>query len=128
MDLTTRCPQCGTTFLASLDQLQLRKGYIRCVKCAHIFDGYEAVVAPDATPDHHPVASPPSDKQPAAAAQRPHSMIAMSPTPSVVRGRLEFTISDTQAVPSAESEPSWNVSDAGAHRGVSDDIDDSPEH
>ncbi|HEY9280299.1 MAG TPA: zinc-ribbon domain-containing protein, partial [Eoetvoesiella sp.] len=44
MDLTTRCPQCGSTFQASLDQLQLRKGYIRCIHCAHIFDGYEAVV------------------------------------------------------------------------------------
>src|SRR3546814_124736 len=50
MDLSTRCPQCGTTFLASLQQLQLRKGYIRCVNCAHIFDGYEAVVSPSSTP------------------------------------------------------------------------------
>lgn len=44
MDLTTQCPQCGTEFEVSLQQLQLRKGYIRCVNCAHIFDGYEAVV------------------------------------------------------------------------------------
>lgn len=27
-----------------MQQLQLRKGYIRCINCAHIFDGYEAVV------------------------------------------------------------------------------------
>ena len=45
MDLTTRCPQCGTIFSASLEQLQLRKGYIRCISCAHIFDGFEAVVS-----------------------------------------------------------------------------------
>src|SRR5690606_9016063 len=45
MDLTTRCPECGTTFSASLTQLQLRKGYIRCINCAHIFDGFEAVVS-----------------------------------------------------------------------------------
>lgn len=44
MDLTTRCPRCGTLFSANLEQLQLRKGYIRCVECANIFDGYEAVV------------------------------------------------------------------------------------
>ncbi|PLC50422.1 hypothetical protein CR159_08190 [Pollutimonas subterranea] len=59
MDLTTRCPQCGTVFTATLEQLQLRKGYIRCVSCAHIFDGYDAVVPgseiPPATP---PVAAP----------------------------------------------------------------------
>lgn len=45
MDLTTRCPQCGTAFEASLADLQLRKGYIRCVQCAHIFDGYAEVVS-----------------------------------------------------------------------------------
>lgn len=44
MELTTQCPQCGETFQASLEQLQLRKGYVRCISCAHIFDGYEAVV------------------------------------------------------------------------------------
>ena len=50
MDLTTRCPKCGTVFSASLEQLQLRKGYVRCVQCAHIFDGYDAVVPADDLP------------------------------------------------------------------------------
>lgn len=50
MDLNTRCPYCETVFPASLEQLQLRKGFIRCVQCAHIFDGYEHVVASDALP------------------------------------------------------------------------------
>lgn len=45
MDLTTRCPRCGTVFEASLPDLQLRKGYIRCVQCSHIFDGYAEVVS-----------------------------------------------------------------------------------
>lgn len=45
MQLTTRCPECGTVFAVSLDQLKLRKGYIRCVHCANIFDGFDAVVA-----------------------------------------------------------------------------------
>ncbi|MDN5843204.1 MAG: DUF3426 domain-containing protein [Alcaligenaceae bacterium] len=48
MDLTTRCPSCGTVFQASLQDLQLRKGYIRCVQCAHIFDGYAEVVSDSA--------------------------------------------------------------------------------
>ncbi|MBP6019908.1 MAG: hypothetical protein KA735_10470, partial [Burkholderiaceae bacterium] len=29
MNLNTQCPQCGTTFPVSMEQLQLRKGYIR---------------------------------------------------------------------------------------------------
>lgn len=45
MDLTTRCPRCGTIFQASLPDLQLRKGYIRCIQCSHIFDGYAEVVS-----------------------------------------------------------------------------------
>lgn len=45
MELTTRCPECETAFPVSLEQLQLRKGYIRCVQCAHIFDGFEAAMA-----------------------------------------------------------------------------------
>ncbi|HLS51848.1 MAG TPA: MJ0042-type zinc finger domain-containing protein, partial [Burkholderiaceae bacterium] len=44
MQLTTRCPECGVCFDVSLKELQLRKGYVRCVQCANIFDGYEAVV------------------------------------------------------------------------------------
>ncbi|MFW7341706.1 DUF3426 domain-containing protein [Pollutimonas sp. H1-120] len=71
MDLTTRCPQCGTTFSASLQQLQLRKGYIRCVNCAHIFDGFEAVVSP-ASPAQEPVIPPSVVRQrPAPAADAP---------------------------------------------------------
>ena len=50
MDLTTRCPKCGTVFQASLSDLQLRKGYIRCVQCAHIFDGYAEVVSDASDP------------------------------------------------------------------------------
>lgn len=52
MELTTRCPQCQTAFPVSLEQLQLRKGYIRCVQCAHIFDGFDAVVPTAAGPEH----------------------------------------------------------------------------
>ncbi|MGB3289090.1 MAG: zinc-ribbon and DUF3426 domain-containing protein [Burkholderiaceae bacterium] len=71
MDLTTRCPQCGTTFSASMQELQLRKGYIRCVNCAHIFDGYEAVVSQ----------SPSARKTPEPSAP---DVIRQRPTPSPV--------------------------------------------
>lgn len=49
MELNTCCPECGTVFPASLEQIKLRKGYIRCVNCANIFDGFEHVVPADAT-------------------------------------------------------------------------------
>ncbi|MGB6007079.1 zinc-ribbon and DUF3426 domain-containing protein [Castellaniella sp.] len=68
MDLTTRCPQCGTVFQASLSDLQLRKGYIRCVQCSHIFDGYAEVVS-DASGSGAPSSAGPDDfasREPAA--------------------------------------------------------------
>lgn len=49
MELTTRCPECETVFPVSLEQLQVRKGYIRCIQCAHIFDGFDAAL-PAETP------------------------------------------------------------------------------
>lgn len=109
MDLTTRCPQCGTSFSASLAQLQLRKGYIRCVQCAHIFDGYEAVVGPEAgsgRPESgHTIPDAPASG-PASAA--PDSVAAPHLfTPSVVRvrGRREFTISDPDRDVGSTAEP-----------------------
>ena len=65
MELNTRCPDCETVFPVALAQLQLRKGYIRCVQCAHIFDGFEAAVPgapqrPDAKGAPPPAAAEPS--------------------------------------------------------------------
>ncbi len=81
MDLTTRCPQCGTIFSASLEQLQLRKGYIRCISCAHIFDGYDAVVA--GTGELTPAAGQ-SPSRPAASAHRSGSGLGAAGVPAPV--------------------------------------------
>ena len=45
MNLTTRCPNCGTTFRVQPAQLSARGGKVRCGKCAHVFDGVAALVA-----------------------------------------------------------------------------------
>lgn len=74
MDLTTRCPKCGTVFSATLAQLQLRKGYIRCISCANIFDGYEAVVPSDDPVFQEEVAPPrfePASRLPATGTGHP---------------------------------------------------------
>lgn len=44
MELVTLCPHCQTRFTVNVEQLQRRKGYIRCPQCAAIFDGFEQVV------------------------------------------------------------------------------------
>ena len=43
MDLTTRCPACGTAFRVQPAQLSARGGKVRCSKCTHVFDGVAAL-------------------------------------------------------------------------------------
>ena len=45
MNLTTRCPNCGTAFRVQPAQLSARGGKVRCGKCAHVFDGVAALIA-----------------------------------------------------------------------------------
>ncbi len=110
MDLTTRCPQCGTTFSASLQQLQLRKGYIRCVNCAHIFDGFEAVVSP-ASSAQEP-ASPPSVVR-----QRP-APAAEEPARTAPQQAANHTVSPDAEMPHSGTADPFTISsgrDAGLH-------------
>ena len=45
MNLTTRCPNCGTAFRVQPTQLSARGGKVRCGKCTNVFDGVAALVA-----------------------------------------------------------------------------------
>ena len=45
MNLTTRCPNCGTAFRVQPAQLSARGGKVRCGKCTHVFDGVAALVS-----------------------------------------------------------------------------------
>ncbi len=41
MALATTCPQCKTSFRVVPDQLKLRRGYVRCGRCRHVFAGID---------------------------------------------------------------------------------------
>jgi predicted Zn finger-like uncharacterized protein len=45
MNLTTRCPTCGTAFRVQPAQLSARGGKVRCGRCNSVFDGVKALVA-----------------------------------------------------------------------------------
>lgn len=45
MNLTTRCPDCGTAFRVQPMQLSARGGKVRCGKCSHVFDGVAALIS-----------------------------------------------------------------------------------
>lgn len=64
IELTTQCPQCQHQFDVTLEQLQQRKGLLRCPQCAQIFDAYECAVAKSASPIVLPTPEPPRQSQP----------------------------------------------------------------
>lgn len=130
MELTTRCPQCGTVFSANLQQLQLRKGFVRCTQCAHIFDGYEAVVPSDQSlvpsepkvPDLPlPVAPPPTVPPliiPARGTDAPARPSLPETAGTESRGR--FTISATAGAqaPDSRQDPIFKIGSPAHERGA----------
>ncbi|MBD0871878.1 zinc-ribbon domain-containing protein, partial [Achromobacter xylosoxidans] len=72
MALTTRCPQCGTTFKVVPDQLRVRNGLVRCGACSTVFDGRACLLpAAGAAPQAVPPAAPPMPVTPAASQAAP---------------------------------------------------------
>ena len=59
MSLKTRCPACDTVFKIVPDQLKVSNGWVRCGRCAEVFDAAAHAAAPDeASP--WPQSSPPA--------------------------------------------------------------------
>jgi predicted Zn finger-like uncharacterized protein len=58
MSLKTRCPACDTVFKIVPDQLKVSKGWVRCGRCAEVFDAAAHAAAPDEA-NPWPQASPP---------------------------------------------------------------------
>ena len=51
MSLKTRCPACDTVFKIVPDQLKVSKGWVRCGRCAEVFDAAaHAATSDDASP------------------------------------------------------------------------------
>lgn len=49
MSLKTRCPACDTVFKIVPDQLKISKGWVRCGRCAEVFDAAAHAAASDET-------------------------------------------------------------------------------
>jgi predicted Zn finger-like uncharacterized protein len=43
MTAVTQCPQCGTRFRVVPDQLKISNGWVRCGKCAEVFNAQGAL-------------------------------------------------------------------------------------
>lgn len=87
-----------------MQQLQLRKGYVRCVNCANIFDAYEAVVP--ATSVSTPTSPSPSSQTPGVSNQAGFSV---SP-PAVPPAEPEFIVPSGKVGPASDqTEPAVSI-------------------
>ena len=66
MSLATRCPACGTVFRVVSDQLKVSEGWVRCGRCAEVFNAGQRLFELE----HVAAARPPAQRA-VAAAHRP---------------------------------------------------------
>lgn len=121
MKLTTKCPKCSTVFDVSLETLQQRKGYTRCVNCAHIFDGFEEVQPEGSAPSKPQQItqtiqpqSPPATQIPVATANDDNSNINIPPALQVQQNQpsSDFIIRTRPAATSKTPlDPNHKISD-----------------
>ncbi|MBO9689228.1 MAG: DUF3426 domain-containing protein [Mitsuaria chitosanitabida] len=72
MNLATRCTTCGTIFRVVQDQLRVSEGWVRCGRCAEVFDAREQLfdLERDSPPPWPPVGAG-TPAEPAPLARRP---------------------------------------------------------
>ena len=87
----THCPQCETAFKVSPQQLEAAKGWVRCGRCAHVF---EAALYFETPPD---IPTPPSPNLQA---------------PPLFRSVMQSSAAVSQPSPAQESKPALQTSGA----------------
>ena len=82
MSLVTRCPRCQTLFRVVPAQLQARAGQVRCGRCMHTFDGFQALAVEQANAVSEPVRFEPEPAETPTAAPLPSAPAASKPAPA----------------------------------------------
>lgn len=119
MAMTTRCPQCGTSFKVVPDQLRLRNGLVRCGECATVFDGRACLVAQ--IPDSFE-----SDESPVTQATSARSEDISEPAaqaPAVLRGRSDIAKQDPYLDEASTSDDDETAEDEPAAHYTTDRVD-----
>src|SRR5688500_17780450 len=96
MSLVTRCPRCNTLYRVVPAQLQARGGQVRCGRCMHVFDGFDALAVEQPNAVSEPVRFEPEAAESAVS----DAMAAFSAAP--VHGPAA-TFFETPAAPAVEA-------------------------
>ncbi len=89
----THCPQCETAFKVSPQQLELAKGWVRCGRCAHVF---EAALHFETPPD---IPTPP---------------VPSADAPSLFRAAMAPAVAANEVNPSLSLKQATSAADDGA--------------
>lgn len=80
--LATRCPACGTVFRVVPDQLRVSDGWVRCGRCAEVFNAPESLVDLDTGARQH---LPAAERQTLVAAPAADTAAHAEPAAAIVR-------------------------------------------
>jgi predicted Zn finger-like uncharacterized protein len=113
MSMVTKCPDCGTTFRVTPQQLQAQQGMVRCGRCSAVFDGFKALATlPDELPSNTgPQLAASGNFEPTAAevVMQPQTETGLGPAPA-----LEIALPEPQPEFGAEpfaagTLPNWRA-------------------
>lgn len=108
MSLATRCTACGTIFRVVQDQLRVSDGWVRCGRCAEVFDAREQLFDMDREPPPAwPAHGAPSAPAEATVMERePVEMMAPAPHPEpAIEEGIESWDEEPEAPPPAAPPP-----------------------
>lgn len=86
--MRTRCPDCGTIFRVTSEQLRLKAGKVRCGQCSRVFNAFDEFL---------PEGLAPAEPEPAEAAEA-SAKAAESPEPSPTEDDPEFASPQPEAI------------------------------
>lgn len=110
MSMATRCTACGTVFRVVQDQLRVSEGWVRCGRCAEVFNAVEQMV--EVAPADRPMATPTPTFEPCAAPPR-EGLIPALPQPAAKAVVVVETVA-AEAEPYASIEAPEPVADIPA--------------
>lgn len=124
MSLATRCPSCHTVFRVVQDQLRVSEGWVRCGRCAEVFDASLNLVDPgtgEARRAPIELRSPPSD---GGAEAGPTSSATsgppLHPVPGADPGTLGGRLPSAAAQPAQTAQPAQPARSARSARSASE--------
>lgn len=129
MNLATRCPTCGTVFRVVPDQLKVSEGWVRCGRCAEVFNGAQRLfeleaAAPSPTPTPAPLVatSGVATADPAHEADAQPALSDAPVDPAAAPRLAPHAAAPATACGTAPEAPSQTSTDKAASRAIDADV------